>query len=148
MSEETKDAVATEEPKEATEIPEAWLPHIEWLDKLPLMEASKLVKILEERWDVSAAAPVGMAFGPMPAGGADEGAEEDVKSTFTVHLKSFGEKKVAVIKEVRGITGLGLKEAKGLVESAPINIKEDVLTDEANKMKESIEAAGGVVELK
>jgi large subunit ribosomal protein L7/L12 len=109
------------------------------------LEAADLAKLLEEKWGVTAAAPVAVAA----AGGAAapvEAAEEQTE--FTVVLASFGEKKIEVIKEVRGITGLGLKEAKDLVEAAPKPVKEGVSKDEANKIKAQLEAAGAKVELK
>ena len=114
------------------------------VENMTVLELSKLVKALEDRLGVSAAAPV--AAVAMPAGGAAEAAEE--KTEFDVVLVSFGEKKVAVIKEVRGITGLGLKDAKELVEAAPKAIKEGVAKDEAEKIKEQLEAAGATVEVK
>ena len=114
------------------------------VENMTVLELSKLVKALEDRLGVSAAAPV--AAMAMPAGGAAEAVEE--KTEFDVILKSFGEKKVAVIKEVRTITGLGLKDAKDLVEAAPKVIKEGVDKDEAGKIKEKLESAGATVEVK
>ncbi len=113
------------------------------LSALTVMEAAELSKLLEEKWGVSAAAPVAVA-----AAGGGEAAAEEEKDSFTVVLASFGEKKINVIKEIRAITGLGLKEAKDLVESAPANVKEDVTKDEANEIKEKLEGAGATVELK
>jgi large subunit ribosomal protein L7/L12 len=117
---------------------------IEFLEKLTLLEAADLVKDLEEKFGVSAAAPVMMAGGPA-AGGAAPAEEKD---EFDVVLAAAGDKKINVIKEVRGITGLGLKEAKDLVEGAPKTVKEAVSKDEANKIKEALEKAGAKVELK
>lgn len=117
---------------------------IEFLENLTLLEAADLVKDLEEKFGVSAAAPIAMA---MPAGGGAAAAEEE-KDEFTVILKSFGAKKINVIKEIRGITGLGLKEAKELVEGAPKAVKEDVSKEDAQKIKEALEKAGAEVELK
>ncbi|MCF6176727.1 MAG: 50S ribosomal protein L7/L12 [Victivallaceae bacterium] len=114
------------------------------VENMTVLELSKLVKALEDRLGVSAAAPV--AAVAMPAGGAVEAEEE--KTEFDVILKSFGEKKVAVIKEVRSITGLGLKDAKDMVEAAPKVIKEAVAKDEADAIKEKLEAAGATVEVK
>lgn len=114
------------------------------VENMTVLELSKLVKALEDRLGVSAAAPVAVAA--MPAGGAAEAVEE--KTEFDVILKSFGEKKVAVIKEVRSITGLGLKDAKDMVEAAPKAIKEAVSKDEAAEIKEKLEAAGATVEVK
>jgi large subunit ribosomal protein L7/L12 len=113
------------------------------LDKLTLLQASKLVKYLEERWGVSAAAPVAMAAAP--TGGGEAAAAE--KTSFTVILESAGDKKIQVIKEVRAITGLGLKEAKDLVDGAPKPIKENVNKDEAQDIKTKIEGAGGTVKI-
>ncbi len=114
------------------------------LSALTVIEAADLAKLLEEKWGVSAAAPVAMAAAA-PADGA--GAAEE-QSEFDVILASFGEKKINVIKEVRALTGLGLKEAKDLVESAPKEIKEGVAKDEADKIKEQLEGAGATVEIK
>ena len=118
----------------------------EELSNLTVLEASELSKILEEKWGVSAAAPVAVAA-VSPGGEAGEAAAEE-KDTFTIVLADVGDKKINVIKEVRTATGLGLKEAKELVESAPKDIKEDVPKDEANEIKEKLEAAGAKVELK
>ena len=114
------------------------------LSGLTVLEAAELAKMLEEKWGVSAAAPVAMAAAPAAA--AAEAAEE--KDEFNVILASFGEKKINVIKEIRAITGLGLKEAKDLVEAAPKEVKEGVSKDEATKIKEQLEAAGATVEIK
>jgi len=111
----------------------------------PIMEVVELVKMLEEEWGVSAAAPVAVAAGPA-AGDAGEVAAE--KDEFDVVLTSFGDNKVAVIKAVRTITGLGLKEAKDAVEGAPSTIKEAAAKDEAEEFKKKLEEAGGSVELK
>jgi large subunit ribosomal protein L7/L12 len=116
------------------------------LSVLTVMEAAELSKMLEEKWGVSAAAaPVAVAAVGGAAGG--EAAAEE-KTDFTVILAAFGEKKINVIKEVRAITGLGLKEAKDLVESAPKPVKEDVPKDEADKIKAQLEGAGATVEIK
>jgi len=114
------------------------------LDGLTLLQASKLVKHLEDKWGVSAAAPVAAAAAG-PAGGAGGGEEE--KTAFDVILESCGEKKIQVIKEVRAITGLGLKEAKELVDGAPKAVKEGVTKDEAESIKAQIEGAGGSVKI-
>ena len=110
---------------------------VEFLENLTLLEAADLVKELEEKFGVSAAAPMAVA---VAGAGAAEAAEEQTE--FTVVLKSFGEKKINVIKEVRGLLGLGLKEAKELVESAPKDVKEGVSKEEAEKIKEALEKAG------
>ena len=113
------------------------------LSNLTVLEASELAKLLEEKWGVSAAAAVAVAAGPAAAAPA---AEE--KTEFTVVLAAVGEKKIEVIKEVRAITGLGLKEAKDLVEGAPKTVKEGVNKDEAAKIKATLEKVGAKVELK
>jgi large subunit ribosomal protein L7/L12 len=114
------------------------------LSSLTVMEAAELAKLLEEKWGVSAAAPVAVAAGG-PAAAAPAAAE---KEEFDVILLSAGDKKIQVIKEVRAITSLGLKEAKELVEGAPKPLKEGVTKEEAAKLKEQIEAAGGQVDIK
>lgn len=116
---------------------------IEFLENLTLLEAADLVKELEDKFGVSAAAPVAMAAAP----GAAAAVEEE-KDEFTVELSAAGDKKINVIKEIRAITGLGLKEAKDLVEGAPKTVKEGVTKDEANKIKEALEKAGAKVTLK
>src|SRR5215472_6476085 len=116
------------------------------LSSLTVLEAAELSKLLEEKWGVSAAAPVAVAAAGGAAPAAAAAAEE--KDEFTVMLVSAGDKKIQVIKEVRAITGLGLKEAKDLVEGAPKPIKEGVNKDEAKKIKEQVEAAGGQVDIK
>ena len=116
---------------------------VEELSGLTIMEAAELSKMLEEKWGVSAAAPVAAAAA---APGAAAVVEE--KDEFTVVLTAFGEQKINVIKEVRAITGLGLKEAKDLVEGAPKPVKEGVKKDEAAEIKKKLEAAGATVELK
>ena len=115
------------------------------LSSLTVLEAAELSKLLEEKWGVSAAAPVAVAAAPA-AGAGDAPAEE--KSEFDVVLAEAGSNKIAVIKEVRTITGLGLKEAKDLVEGAPKPLKQGVKKEEAEAMKKSLEAAGAKVELK
>ena len=115
------------------------------LSSLTVMEAADLATLLEEKWGVSAAAPVAVAAGPA-AGAGGEVAEEQTE--FDAVLLTFGDKKIQVIKEVRAITGLGLKEAKDLVESAPKAIKEGVSKEEAAEIKEKIEAAGGQLDIK
>jgi large subunit ribosomal protein L7/L12 len=114
------------------------------LSALTVLEASELSKMLEEKWGVSAAAAVAVAAG----GGAAAAAPAEEKTEFTVVLASAGEKKIEVIKEVRALTGLGLKEAKDLVEGAPKPVKEGVNKEEADKIKATLEKAGAKVELK
>lgn len=117
---------------------------IDFLSNLSVLEISKLVKALEEKWGVTAAAPVAMAAAPAAAAAAP--VEE--KTEFDVILTDFGANKIGVIKEVRAITGLGLKDAKDLVESAPKAVKQAVSKDEAAKLKEQLEKAGAKVEVK
>ena len=136
MSEESKVAVSEEMGKA-----------ISYIESLTVLELSQLVKALEERLGVSAAAPMAMAAAaPGGAGGGEAEAEEQTE--FDVVLVSVGEKKIAVIKEVRAITGLGLKEAKGLVDGAPKEVKQGLPKDEAEKIKEQLEAVGATIELK
>jgi large subunit ribosomal protein L7/L12 len=116
------------------------------LSSLTVIEAAQLSKMLEEKWGVSAAAPVAVAAGPAAGAAAAEKKEE--KTEFTVVLAAAGANKINVIKEVRAITSLGLKEAKDLVEGAPKPVKEGVAKDEAEKLKKQLEAAGATVELK
>lgn len=119
----------------------------EELSALTVIEAAELSKMLEEKWGVSAAAPVAVAAAPGAAGGDAGGAEEE-KTDFDVILAAVGDKKINVIKEVRGITGLGLKEAKDLVEGAPKPVKEGAPKEEAEEIKKKLEEAGATVELK
>jgi large subunit ribosomal protein L7/L12 len=116
------------------------------LSSLTVLEAAELSKMLEEKWGVSAAAPVAVAA--VGGGGAAAAPAAEAKTEFNVILASAGEKKINVIKEVRAITGLGLKEAKDLVEGAPKPVKEGVNKDEADKIKKQLEEAGATVELK
>ena len=116
------------------------------LSSLTVLEAAELSKMLEEKWGVSAAAPVAVAGAAAPGGEAAAPAEE--KDEFDVILASIGDKKINVIKEVRAITGLGLKEAKDLVEGAPKPVKEAVNKEEADKLKKQLEEAGATVEVK
>jgi len=117
---------------------------VDTLSSLTVMEAAELAKLLEEKWGVSAAAPVAVAA----VGAAAAAAPAEEKTEFDVILVTSGDKKIQVIKEVRAITGLGLKEAKDLVEGAPKPIKEGVSKDEAAKIKAQVEAAGGQVDVK
>ena len=117
---------------------------VDELSKLTVLEAAELSKLLEEKWGVSAAAPVAVAAAP----GAAAPAAAAEKTEFTVVLASAGDKKINVIKEVRAITGIGLKESKDIVEAAPKEVKADVGKDEAEKIKKQLEDAGAKVELK
>ena len=119
---------------------------VDELSQLTVLEAAELSKLLEEKWGVSAAAPVAMMAAGGAAGGGEAAAEE--KTDFDVVLAEVGPNKINVIKEVRAITALGLKEAKDLVEAAPKAVKEGVAKDEAEKLKAQLEAAGAKVELK
>jgi large subunit ribosomal protein L7/L12 len=118
---------------------------VDELSGLTVLEAAELAKLLEDKWGVSAAAAVAVAA---PGAGAAAAAPVEEKTEFTVVLVAAGEKKIEVIKEVRALTGLGLKEAKDLVEGAPKNVKESVSKDEAEKVKAQLEKAGAKVELK
>ena len=119
---------------------------LESIEKLTLLEAAELVKAMEEKFGVSAAAPVAGAAAPAAAGGAAPAADE--ASEVTIVLASAGANKIAVLKEVRAITGLGLKEAKDLVDGAPKPVKEGVKKEEADAIKKQLEAAGATVEIK
>jgi large subunit ribosomal protein L7/L12 len=118
----------------------------EALGKMTVVELAEMVKELEQEWGVSAAAPVAVAAASGAAAGA--AAAEEEKTEFNVILSSFGDKKIQVIKEIRAITGLGLQAAKELVEGVPSTVKEGVEKEEAAKLKEQIEGAGGIVEIK
>jgi large subunit ribosomal protein L7/L12 len=118
---------------------------VDELSTLTVLEAAELAKMLEEKWGVTAAAAVAVAAAPGAGGGA---APAEEKTEFTVVLAAAGDKKIEVIKEVRALTGLGLKEAKDLVEGAPKNVKEGVSKDEAGKIKATLEKVGAKVELK
>ena len=119
---------------------------IDEVSNMTVLELSELVKALEEKFDVSAAAPV-MAAGMMPVAAEVEEVVVEEKTAFDVQLKEFGDQKIKVIKEVRAITGLGLKEAKAAVEEAPTIVKEGVSQEEADEVKEKLEAVGAVVEI-
>lgn len=118
------------------------------ISNMTVLELSELLSEFEERFGVTAAAPVAVAAAAPAAGGGDAGGGDDEKTSFDVVLTAAGDKKIGVIKEVRGLTSLGLKEAKDLVESAPKAVLEGVSKDEAEKAKEALEAAGATVELK
>ncbi|MDP2676125.1 MAG: 50S ribosomal protein L7/L12 [bacterium] len=136
MSEEKKDIV----------VPAKFKDIVETIEKMTVLDLSELVKVLEDKFGVSAAMPMGMMMAAPAAGGDAGGAEE--KSAFTVELKSGGDQKIQVIKVVREVLGLGLKEAKDLVDAAPKPLKEGMPKAEAEELKKKIEAAGGQVELK
>jgi large subunit ribosomal protein L7/L12 len=144
----TEEAVKTEEKKPSVELSAKLEAIMKSIEELTVVELATLVKALEEKFGVSAAAAVAVAapMGGGAAGGAQEAAEE--KDSFDVILATIGDKKINVIKEIRAITSLGLKEAKELVESAPKAVKEGVTKEEADKVKAALEAAGATVEIK
>ena len=149
--EKTQTAVAEEKKEEAkpkVQLSEKMEGMIKTIEQMSVLELSDLVKALEDKFGVSAAAPMAMAFPGAGAPGGAAGAAEEEKSVFDVILASTGDKKINVIKEIRALTSLGLKEAKDLVESAPKPVKEGVVKEEAEKMKKQLEAAGAKVELK
>jgi large subunit ribosomal protein L7/L12 len=121
---------------------------VDELSSLTVLEAAELSKMLEEKWGVSAAAPVAVAAAPGAGGGAAAAAPAEEQTEFTVILAKAGDKKINVIKEIRTITGLGLKEAKDLVEGAPKTVKEGVSKDEAEKIRKVLEENGAAVEIK
>jgi large subunit ribosomal protein L7/L12 len=121
---------------------------VDELSSLTVLEAADLSKMLEEKWGVSAAAPVAVAAAPGAGGGAAAAAPVEEKTEFTVVLTKAGDKKINVIKEIRTITGLGLKEAKDLVEGAPKTVKEGINKDEAEKIRKVLEENGAAVEIK
>ncbi len=146
----TVEEAPSESPKEAKKskvsVPKEFEKLVAELDKMPALELSKFVQFLEEYWGVSAAAPVA-AVAAAPAGGADAGASGEEKSEFDVTLKDAGSQKVAVIKAVKDVTGLGLGEAKALVDGAPKVVLEKASKEDADKAKKSLEDAGATVEL-
>lgn len=143
MAEETK---TEEQTKSEVKVPAKFKDLVKTIEEMSVLELSELVKVLEDKFGVSAAAPVMMAAGGPAAGG--EAAPAVEKTSFNVELSAAGEQKIAVIKAVREVTQLGLKDAKDLVEKAPTVVKENVAKAEAEEMKKKIEAAGGKVELK
>ncbi len=134
------------EEKTPVEVPEKFKALVESIEKLSVLELSELVKVLEDKFGVSAAAP--MMMGAMPAAGGAAGGAAEEKTEFTVELTSAGENKINVIKVVREATGVGLKEAKDLVDAAPKVVKENIAKAEAEELKAKIEEAGGTVALK
>lgn len=143
----TEEKQAVEEVKKDAPVAEGKMGEfVAWLEGISVLELSKLVKVLEDRFGVSAAAPVAVAAAP--AAGGDAGAAAEEKTEFTVILASAGANKINVIKEVRAITGLGLKDSKDMVEGAPKPVKEGVSKDEAAEIKKKLESAGATVEVK
>ena len=137
-----------EKPKQDVQLEGKMAEFVSWIEGISVLELSKLVKALEERLGVSAAAPmVAMAAGGA-GGGAAAGAAAEAKTEFTVVLANAGAQKIQVIKEIRAITGLGLKESKDLVEGAPKTVKDGVSKEEADKLKDQLEKAGAKVEIK
>lgn len=146
MSEEQKQEATESKEEKTVEVPEKFQKLVSEIESMSVLDLSELVKILEDKFGVSAAAPMMMA-GAMPgAAGGEEAAEE--KTSFNVELTDAGSNKIAVIKAVRAITEMGLKDAKDLVDGAPKMIKEGVAKEEAEEMKKQIEEAGGKAELK
>lgn len=143
MSEDTKVADATEE-KKAVEVPAKFEKLVAEIEQMSVIDLSELVSILEDKFGVSAAAPAMMMAGPAAGGEA----EEEEQSSFDVELTAIGDSKIGVIKAVREITGLGLKEAKDIVDATPKNIKEGVSKEEAEEIEGKIKEAGGTVTLK
>jgi large subunit ribosomal protein L7/L12 len=137
MSEETK--------KDSVEVPKKFQDIVKTIEEMSVLDLSELVKILEEKFGVSAAAPMMMAAA---AGSAEASTEKEEKSSFNVELVSSGDQKIAVIKVIREITSLGLKEAKDMVDAAPKVVKENAKKEEAEEIKKKLEAAGAKVELK
>ncbi len=140
------DDVKVEE-KEAVKLEGKAAEFVDWIEQISVLELSQLVKALEDRLGVSAAAPVAMGVAPA-AGGDAGGAAAEEQTEFDVMLTACGDNKIQVIKEVRSITGLGLKESKDLVESAPKAVKEGVSQDEADELKTKLEGVGATVEIK
>ncbi len=146
MTEEKKtDASEAKEEAKEVEVPAQFKKLVEEIEKMSVLELSELVKVLEEKFGVSSAAPMMMAG--MPAAGGEEAAAEE-KSEYDIELTAAGDKKINVIKAVREITGLGLKEAKDMVDGAPKVVKEKVKKEEAEEAKKKLEEAGASVELK
>lgn len=144
--EKSSTAKATEEKKDV-KVPAKFKDIVEKVEKMSVLDLSELVKVLEEKFGVSAVMPVAVA-GAVVAGGGAGGDDAEEKTIFNVELKAAGDQKIQVIKAVKEATGLGLKEAKDLVDAAPKMIKEGMKKEEAEELKKKIEAAGGSVELK
>ena len=144
MTEEKKSAPAEAKADKEVKVPEKFKKLVEEIEKMSVIELAELVKILEDKFGVSPVAAVAAA----PAAGTDVEAVKEEKTSFNIELKNAGAQKIQVIKVIREITGLGLKEAKDLVEAAPKTVKENVKKEEAEEMKKKLEAAGATVELK
>ena len=143
---ETTQAADAAEKKDAVQLDGKMAEFVDWIEGISVLELSQLVKALEDRLGVSAAAPMAVAAAPGAGGGEAQAAEEQTE--FTVVLADVGGQKIQVIKEIRGLTSLGLKEAKDLVESAPKPVKEGVTKEEAEEIKKKLEGAGAKVEIK
>ena len=141
-----KETETAEDKNKAVEVPKKFQKLVEEIEKMSVLELSELVKILEEKFGVSAAAPVAMGAAPAAGGEAEEGKEE--KSEFDVEITASGDQKINAIKAVREITGVGLKDAKDMVDAAPKVIKEKVAKEEAEEIKKKLEDAGATVTLK
>ena len=148
MSEEQKPKQEGESEKKEIKLSGSMKTVVDTIEKMSVMELADLVKAFEEKFGVSAQAPAVMAAGIMPGAGAAGGAQAEEKTSFTVILADIGSNKIGVIKEIRAITTLGLKEAKDLVEAAPKPVKEGATKEEAEKIKAQLEKAGAKVELK
>ncbi len=149
MTEEVKKETGAEtSEKKEVEVPEKFKALVEQIEKMSVLELSELVKVLEEKFGVSAATPMMVAAGPVAGGGAEAGEAASEKTEFDVELAASGDAKINVIKIVREITGKGLKEAKDLVDAAPKVIKEKVAKAEAEEIKKKLEEAGATVNLK
>ena len=146
VQEETVEQTADVETKDAPVAEGKMAEFVDWIEGISVLELSKLVKVLEDRLGVTAAAPMAVAVGP--AAGGDAAAAVEEQTEFDVVLASFGEQKINVIKEVRAITGLGLKDSKDLVEGAPKTVKEGVTKQESEDAKKQLEEAGATVEIK
>ena len=140
------DKEATKETSKEVEVPSKFKSIVEEIEKMSVLDLSELVKVLEDKFGISAAAPVAMAAMPGAAGGAEGAAEE--KDSFNVELTSTGENKINVIKAIRAVTQMGLKEAKDMAEGAPVMVKEGAKKDEAEDIKKQLEEAGASVTLK
>ncbi len=144
--EKNSEAVEAKEEKKSLEVPEKFQKLVEEIEKMSVLELSELVKILEEKFGVSAATPI--AMGAMPGNAGEAGEDKEEKSEFDVELAASGDQKINVIKAVREITGVGLKEAKDMVDAAPKVIKEKAPKEEAEEIKKKLEEAGATVVLK
>jgi large subunit ribosomal protein L7/L12 len=138
----------SEEKNETVEVPEKFKKLVEQISELSVLDLAELVKVLEKKFGVSAAMPMMVAGSAGAAAAGEEGAKAAEKTAFNVELKAAGDQKVNVIKVVREVTGLGLKEAKDLVDAAPKNVKEGVKKEEADEIKQKLEAVGASVEIK